>query len=214
MAILPEIAIFDYFIKCARVTETNSVTMSKVIIVTAPSGAGKTTIANALLETFPILSFSISACTRPKRPMEIDGKDYHFFTKEKFKQNIIDNAFLEWEEVYDGLFYGTLNSEIERIARENKVTLFDVDTRGAKNIKKRFGDNALSLFIKPPKPEIPILEERLRHRGDKEDSIATRIAKAEIELEAQDDFDYIIVNKNLNDAIQEATRLAETFLEN
>ncbi len=195
-------------------TKTNSVTMGKVIIVTAPSGSGKTTIAKALLETFPKLSFSISACNRPKRPGEIDGKDYHFFTTEKFKQKIIDNAFLEWEEVYGGAFYGTLNSEIERITAENKVTLFDVDTRGAKNIKTRFGNDALALFIKPPKPEIPTLEERLRNRGDKEDSIAIRIAKAQIELEAQNDFDHIIVNQNLKDAIQEAIRLVEAFLEN
>lgn len=195
-------------------TETNSFTMKKAVIVTAPSGSGKTTIARALLETFPRLSFSISACNRSKRPGEIDGKDYHFFTTEKFKQKITDNAFLEWEEVYPGAFYGTLNTEIERITKENKVTLFDVDTRGAKNIKKRFEDDALALFIKPPEPEIPILKERLRHRGDKEDSITTRIAKAEIELEAQNDFDRIIVNQNLEDAIQEAIRLVKAFLEN
>ena len=153
----------------------------KVIIVSAPSGAGKTSIVKHVLKSLPELRFSTSATTRTMREGEINGKDYHFLTVDDFKRGISHDEFLEWEEVYHNQFYGTLKSEIRRIWDEGKVVIFDVDVKGGLNIKKFFGDNALAIFVEPP--TVQELENRLRKRGtETEESLRKRVAKAEYEL--------------------------------
>jgi guanylate kinase len=183
----------------------------KCIIFSAPSGAGKTTIVRALIERIPVMEFSISACSRAPRLNEIDGKDYHFLSVEKFKNQIQANAFIEWEEVYKNHFYGTLKSEIDRIWSNDKVVIFDVDVYGGVNLKKVFGDQALSIFVMPPSKED--LEIRLRHRStETEERIQTRLAKAEEELELKEQFDVVIVNDVLEEAINQAEHLVSAFI--
>jgi len=185
---------------------------NKAIIFSAPSGAGKTTIVHHLLEVFDELAFSISACSRPRRHNERKGKDYHFLSIEDFKNKIKNNEFVEWEEVYKNNFYGTLKSEVERIWAEGKTVIFDVDVVGGLNLKKYFGDNALAIFVKPP--SIKSLEDRLRTREtETEASIARRLGKAEIELERAKEFDYILLNDDLETAFAEAERVVKEFLE-
>ena len=153
----------------------------KVIIFSAPSGAGKTTIAKEILRRIPNLEFSVSACSRPIRKGEKDGVDYYFLTIEDFKRKIDNDEFLEWQEVYPGSYYGTLKSEMQRIWNDGKNVMFDVDTFGGINIKKIYKDKALSIFIKTP--TIETLEERLKARGtETEDSLKKRMDKAKIEL--------------------------------
>ena len=183
----------------------------KCLIFSAPSGAGKTTIVRALLERFDEISFSVSAASRAPRPNEVNGVDYHFYSVEEFKQLIKKDAFVEWEEVYTDHYYGTLKSEIERIWKEGKVVIFDVDVYGGINLKKFFGDQALSIFVMPP--TIDALEQRLRSRStETEDRIQTRLRKAEEELELHKQFDKIVVNDQLDKAIVEASRLAQDFI--
>jgi guanylate kinase len=184
----------------------------KVIIFSAPSGSGKTTIVKELLNNKSLnLSFSISACTRPPRGNEVDGKDYYFLTVEEFKKKISEGEFLEWEEVYPGSFYGSLKSEVERLTKLGKNVLFDVDVRGGLNIKKYYGDNALAIFIKAP--SIEELQRRLVNRSmDSKDVIKTRIEKAKYELEFADKFDKIIINDNLSTAIKEAENAVKEFI--
>ncbi|HOK38303.1 MAG TPA: guanylate kinase [Bacteroidales bacterium] len=184
----------------------------KVIIFSAPSGSGKTTIVKELLNNKSLnLSFSISACTRPPRENEVDGKDYYFLTVEEFKKKISEGEFLEWEEVYPGSFYGSLKSEVERLTKLGKNVLFDVDVRGGLNIKKYYGDNALAIFIKAP--SIEELQRRLVNRSmDSKDVIKTRIEKAKYELEFADKFDKIIINDNLSTAIKEAENAVKEFI--
>lgn len=178
----------------------------KAIIFSAPSGAGKTTLVKHLLSQDLNLSFSISACTRPKRHNEIDGKDYYFFSKEQFKKKLKNEAFLEWEEVYDGNYYGTLKSEIDRIWNEGKNVIFDVDVVGGVALKKYFGDDALSVYVEAP--SIAELERRLHLRETETDeTIAKRMAKAEEEIQYRKDFDLVIVNDVLEEA--KATALQE-----
>lgn len=183
----------------------------KMIIVSAPSGAGKTTIVKYIIENVPQLQFSISACSREKRPNEVDGKDYYFISAEEFKKKINNDEFVEWEEVYEDKFYGTLKSELERIWSLQKYVIFDVDVKGGVNIKKMYGDNALSLFIMPP--SIEVLEERLRNRKtNSEDDIVQRVKKAEYELTFKSQFDKIIINDDLNVAQNEALNAVNDFL--
>ena len=184
----------------------------KVIIVSAPSGAGKTSIVQHLLEQVPALKFSISATTRPKRDYEIDGKDYYFLTPEQFKERLANDEFLEWQEVYADQFYGSLKSEVERIWSNGQAVIFDVDVLGGLNIKKFYGDEALSVFIEPPTMEE--LENRLKNRGTENDaSLKKRLAKAEYELSFARQFDKIVLNDDLKTAQQEMIDLVRDFLE-
>lgn len=184
----------------------------KVIIVSAPSGAGKTSIVRHLLEQVPELKFSISATTRPKRDYEIDGKDYYFLTPEQFKERLANDEFLEWQEVYTDQFYGSLKSEVERIWSNGQAVIFDVDVLGGLNIKKFYGDEALSVFIEPPTMEE--LENRLKNRGTENDaSLKKRLAKAEYELSFARQFDKIVLNDDLKTAQQEMIDLVRDFLE-
>lgn len=185
----------------------------KLIIFSAPSGSGKTTIVRHLLKTFSnLLEFSISATSRPKRGVEENGKDYYYLSVEEFKQKIDNNEFLEWEEVYAGTHYGTLKSEVTRIWEKGKHVIFDIDVEGGLNLKKQFGDIALSIFVMPP--SIKILEERLNSRNtDTPDSIARRVAKAEKELKTADLFDTFILNEVLDDALLKAEKVVTEFLQ-
>jgi len=186
--------------------------LNKIIIITAPSGSGKTTIVRHLLERYPRLSFSVSACTRLPRPGERDGKDYYFLKEEVFKQKIQENAFLEWEMVYTGKYYGTLNAELERIWKQNCFPLVDIDVKGALNIKKKFGTQALSLFIKAPSMES--LRKRLLSRGtETAESLQERLDKAREELTSEPKFDFVVINDELEPAITETINIIDHFLE-
>jgi guanylate kinase len=183
----------------------------KAIIFSAPSGSGKTTIVKHLLKTNPDLGFSISASTRDKRGRtEENGKDYYFLTPEEFKQKIDNNEFVEWEEVYEGNFYGTLKSEIDRIWNEGKNVIFDVDVKGGLNLKKYFGKDALAIFVKVP--SIEVLKERLNDRGtETPESLSRRLFKAKFEMEFSDRFDAVLVNEVLDKSLAEAQRLYDEF---
>lgn len=185
----------------------------KCIIFSAPSGAGKTTIVHALLEKDLGLAFSVSACSRDPRPNETHGKDYYFLGNEGFKEKIRSGAFIEWEEVYSNNFYGTLKSEIERIWEEGKVVLFDVDVIGGLSLKKLFKENAFAVFVQPPSYEE--LESRLRKRKtETEEKIAQRMEKARKELSFAKEFDVILVNDQLDQAILDAENMVRKFIEN
>lgn len=183
----------------------------KAIIFSAPSGSGKTTLVKYLLQNNPDLGFSISACTRDKRGRtEKDGKDYYFLTPEEFRRKIDNDEFIEWEEVYEGNFYGTLKSEIERIWKEGKNVIFDVDVKGGLSLKKYFGDKALAVFVKVPSMEV--LKERLHDRGtETPESLSRRLFKAKFEMGFQDKFDVVLVNENLEKSLAEAQRLYDGF---
>lgn len=184
--------------------------MSKLIILTAPSGAGKTTIVRYLLETMPELAFSISATTRACRPNEVEGKDYYYIGVEQFKRLIEEDAFAEWEEVYPNQYYGTLHSEMNRIWQLGKHIVFDIDVKGAANLKKAYPDQSLAIFVKPPSKEA--LFERLRKRKtENEESLRKRLAKAEEELTFENKFDYILVNDVLEVALAEALQVVRQF---
>jgi guanylate kinase len=184
---------------------------NKIIVVTAPSGSGKTTIVKNLLEKYSFLDFSVSATTREKREGEIDGKDYLFISHEDFRKKISNNAFVEWEEVYSNQFYGTLHSELERIWNSECSAVFDIDVVGAVNIKKMFGSDCLSIFIKAP--DIDTLYSRLLNRqSESPESLQKRTGKAEKELELENEFDITIVNDQLPIAIRESSYLIENFL--
>ena len=183
----------------------------KLVIFSAPSGSGKTTIVQHLLAKGFNLEFSISACNRPPRGQEQHGKDYYFLSTNEFKNKIENNEFVEWEEVYEGRFYGTLTSEVERIWTKGNIVLFDVDVVGGVNIKKKFGDQALSVFVMPP--SVDELEKRLRGRAtDSEAEINKRIAKATAEIEYARHFDHTILNDDLDTAKKEAETLLSDFL--
>ena len=185
--------------------------MSKLIIITAPSGAGKTSIVRELLKNSDQFAFSISATTRNKRPHEIDGFDYYFISHKEFKNRIKNGEFAEWEEVYENQFYGTLKSEIERIWALNKHILFDIDVKGALSIKKVYGNQALAIFIAPP--SLDVLIERLKNRKtENEKSLKKRIKRAKKELKYENKFDRIVVNDVLETAVEDTKRILETFL--
>lgn len=183
----------------------------KCIILCAPSGAGKTSITKYLLQQNIGLEFSISACNRAPRDNETNGVDYYFISTDGFKNRIENEEFVEWEEVYKDSFYGTLNTEINRIWNKGNNVIFDVDVEGGLSLTKHFGEKALTIFIKPP--SIESLEERLRSRGtEDEEIIQKRLSKAEKELEYSKWFDYIIINDNLETAQKEVLSLVTSFL--
>jgi guanylate kinase len=183
----------------------------KLVIFSAPSGAGKTTIVKHLLQQDLELEFSVSATSRQPRPGEVHGKDYYFLTVDEFRKKIESDDFLEWEEVYSGIFYGTLKSEVERIRSKGKNVIFDVDVVGGSNIKKLYGNEALAVFVKPPSVEE--LKNRLKNRStESEEKIKMRIAKAEKELEFVNKFDVIIVNDDLPKALKKAEKVVAGFL--
>ena len=183
----------------------------KAIIFSAPSGSGKTTIVRHLLEKNPDLGFSISASTRDKRGRtEAHGKDYYFLTPEEFKKKIDGNEFVEWEEVYEGNFYGTLKSEVERIWKNGKNVIFDVDVKGGINLKNYFRDRALAIFVKVP--SIEVLKERLHDRGtESEESLSRRLFKANFEMTFQDKFDKVLINEDLEHSLQQAQQMYDAF---
>lgn len=183
----------------------------KLIIISAPSGAGKTTIVGELLDQIPGMEFSVSATSREKRVTEIHGEDYYFLTPERFKKGIEQGEFLEWEEVYENQFYGTLNKEVERIWEKGNAVVFDIDVEGGLNLKKKFGSQALAVFIQPP--TMSALEERLRKRKtESEQKIKQRIDKAKIELSKADQFDHIVVNDDLKKAVDQTIELINQFI--
>lgn len=183
----------------------------KLIIVSAPSGAGKTTLVKHLLAGDLNLGFSVSATSRSQRPNEVDGKDYFFMTSDAFRERIAAGDLLEWEEVYSGSFYGTLLSEVERLRNLGKNVVFDVDVVGGMNIKKRFGDEAKSIFISPP--SIEALELRLKKRStDSPETIAKRMEKAKWEMSFSPQFDAVVVNDVLEEAKNNIYSIVEQFV--
>ena len=183
----------------------------KLIVFTAPSGSGKTTIVRHLLSTFPETSFSVSATTRQRRPHEVDGKDYYFVSVETFTHWIYIEAFAEWEEVYPNQFYGTLKAEIERLHQEGKHVIFDVDVKGAMHIKEIYPADTLTVFVKVPSMEE--LERRLVTRGtDSPENLRKRLAKAEFELTFESQFDVVLINDVLDDTLIKAEEIVRNFL--
>lgn len=185
--------------------------MGKVLIFSAPSGSGKTTIVNRLLTRYPELEFSISATSRAPRGTEQHGKEYYFLTQEEFEKAVSEDRFVEWEEVYKGTCYGTLRSEVERIWDKGHVIVFDVDVLGGINLKRIFGQEACSIFIMPPSVEE--LRHRLVNRGtDSAEVIEKRVAKAEFEITKSPEFDYIVINDNLEEAVEKTCSLLDNFI--
>ncbi len=183
----------------------------RAIIFSAPSGSGKTTIVKHLLTNNSDLDFSISACTRDKRGRsEVSGRDYYFFSPEEFKRKIDADEFVEWEEVYEGNFYGTLKSEIERVWNEGKNIIFDVDVKGGLNLKRFFGDCALAIFVKVP--SMNELKDRLQRRNtDSDDSISQRLFKADFEMKFETQFDVTLVNSDLTESLRRAQQMYDDF---
>ncbi len=184
---------------------------NKILIITAPSGAGKTSITKHLMHKFPQLAFSVSAATRRPRGNEKDGVDYHFMSEDEFKQKIQHNEFVEWEMVYEGKYYGTLKEELQRIWNENKIPVLDIDVKGAIHVQQQFPQTSLSLFIEPPSVEE--LKNRLQSRGtETEESLAARVNKASYELSFKEHFNKIIVNDDLQKACIEAEMILFGFI--
>ncbi len=185
--------------------------MEKAIIITAPSGAGKTTLVKKLLSTRTDLAFSISACTREKRENEIHARDYYFLHPEVFKRKVEEEKFLEWEEVYEDMLYGTLKSEVERVWNLGQAIIFDIDVKGAVSLKEKLGNKALSIFIKPPSQEA--LEARLKNRGtETEESFQKRLSKSIEEMAYENKMDVVIVNDDLEQAYEELEDVVQNFL--
>lgn len=184
-----------------------------MVIVCAPSGAGKTTLVRHLLGQFPELAFSVSACTRPRRPNEVEGKDYYFMSVKAFQEAIEKGNFVEWEQVYPGKYYGTLKREVDRLWAMNKAIVFDVDVMGGISLKQYFGNQALALFIEPPSLEV--LKERLQRRNtESEEALNERITKARHELTQANRFDEVVVNDDLEEAKREIAGKVNSFLKN
>lgn len=185
---------------------------NKIIIITAPSGAGKTSITKHLLRTFPQLTFSISAATRNPRSNEVNGVDYHFMSSEDFHYKIQHNEFVEWEMVYEGKYYGTLRSELEKSWSDKKVPILDIDVKGAIHVQQQFPETTLSIFIMAP--TIDHLKQRLESRGSETpESLEARINKAAYEISFNQHFTHTIVNHDLKQACHEATEVVKAFLE-
>lgn len=185
---------------------------NKLIIITAPSGSGKTSIVHYLLRKYPEqFSFSVSATTRKARENEIEGRDYYYLSEETFKQKIQNNEFIEWEMVYQGTYYGTLNAELERIWKMNKIPVLDIDVKGALHIQRHFSGLSCSIFVQPPSVEE--LKQRLESRGtETPESLNARLNKAAFELSFKDHFNFIVVNKYLELACIEADKIVSNFL--
>ena len=185
--------------------------MGKLIVISAPSGAGKTSIVHYLLKNMPELAFSVSACSREKRENETHGEDYYFLGVEGFKKKIAENSFLEWEQVYKDQYYGTLTSETERIWSAGKTVIFDVDVVGGINIKKQYPKECLSVFIMPP--SVDVLRERLNSRGsESEEILEKRLNKAEEEISRNQEFDCVILNDDFEIACNEAKQKITNFI--
>lgn len=183
----------------------------KILIITAPSGAGKTSITHHLMRTFPVLSFSVSAATRQARGNEKEGVDYYFMSVDDFKQKIQNKDFAEWEMVYEGKYYGTLKSEMKRIWGLGKVPVLDIDVKGAIHIQQQYPENTLSLFVEPP--SVDELKRRLLSRGtETEESLAARVNKASYEMSFKDHFNKVVVNDDLQRACAEAEQIVGEFL--
>lgn len=185
--------------------------MGKLVIFSAPSGSGKTTIVRELLSRFPQFEFSVSATSRAPRGAERDGIDYFFLSPEAFRQAVREDRFVEWEEVYEGTCYGTLRSEIERIWAKGNVIVFDVDVIGGLNLKRIFGNDACAIFVMPP--SIEVLRQRLVSRDtDAPEVIDRRVAKAEFELTKASEFDRVVINDDLGTAVEEVSGILRQFL--
>jgi len=189
-----------------------SSSFNKIIIITAPSGAGKTSITKHLLNTLPgRLAFSISAATRQKRDYEKDGVDYYFISEEDFREKIRNKEFAEWEMVYEGKYYGTLKSELKRIWNEGKIPLLDVDVKGALHVQRQYPEQSFSIFIQPP--SVDELKKRLMSRGSETpESIETRVSKAAYEISFKDEFNNIVVNDDLSQACRETEEIVKKFI--
>lgn len=189
----------------------STIAHGKIIIITAPSGAGKTSITRYLLQKYPKLSFSVSAATRSPRGNEQNGVDYYFMSVEDFQRHIQEEDFIEWEMVYEGKYYGTLKSELERIWQLGKVPMLDIDVKGAIHVQQQFPGNSLSIFIEPPSVEE--LKKRLQSRGtETEDTLQTRVNKASYEISFKHSFDEVILNDQLEKACDETEAVILTFL--
>lgn len=183
----------------------------KILIITAPSGAGKTSVTTHLLQRFPELAFSVSAATRSRRENETDGVDYYFLPLEEFQERIKNNEFIEWEMVYEGKYYGTLKSELHRIWKNNKVPVLDIDVKGAIHVQQKYPVNTISIFIEPP--SIDELKKRLQGRGtETKESLEARINKASYELSFKHSFTHTIVNHDLETARKDAVEIVDVFL--
>ncbi|MEO8721672.1 MAG: guanylate kinase [Ginsengibacter sp.] len=186
---------------------------NKIILITAPSGSGKTSIVKHLMKKFPSLAFSVSATTRIPRNNEIDGKDYYFISKEEFNLKIQNKEFLEWEMVYEGKYYGTLKSDISRIWKENKVPVLDIDVQGAIHVQQQYPVNTISIFVQAPSVEE--LKRRLKLRGSETDySLQARLDKSNYEMTFKDHFKNIIINENFATACEEVEKIVDDFLNN
>ena len=186
-------------------------TNHKILIITAPSGAGKTSITHYLMQSFPQLAFSVSATTRKARVTETNGADYHFISEDDFKQKIQHNEFVEWEMVYEGKYYGTLKTELQRIWDMDKIPVLDIDVKGAIHVQQQFPENSLTLFIEPP--SVDELKKRLESRGtETAETLAARINKAAYELSFKDQFDNYIINDNLAYACTAAAAITNAFI--
>lgn len=184
----------------------------KILIITAPSGAGKTSVTTHLLQKFPQLTFSVSAATRQPRDNEQNGVDYYFMSLEEFKQKIQHNEFVEWEMVYEGKYYGTLKTELQRIWNENKIPVLDIDVKGAIHVQQQFPERTLSIFIEPP--SIDELKRRLQGRGtETKESLEARINKASYEISFKHSFSHTIVNHDLDQAREQAIDIVKKFVE-
>jgi guanylate kinase len=186
---------------------------NKIILITAPSGSGKTSIVNHLMKKFSSLAFSVSATTRPPRKNEKEGVDYYFISEEKFKEKIHNKEFLEWEMVYEGKYYGTLKSEISRIWKENKVPVLDIDVQGAIHVQQQYPVNTIAIFVQAP--SIEELKNRLKNRGtETEESLQARLDKSSFEMTFKKHFENIIINKDFESACMETEEIIDIFLKN
>lgn len=195
----------------SRSKTSNDQTAGGVIILVAPSGSGKTTIARRLLQDFDRLRFSVSATTRAQRPGERNGIDYHFLDRGTFLRYIHQKKFIEWEEFYNGKYYGTLGEEVENKLKSGYYVLFDVEVKGAVNLKKHYGNRSLAIFIKPPSLEI--LKQRLINRkSDAQSSIEERLERAKMEMEFENRFDYVVVNDDLEKAYHAIKKIVNDYM--
>lgn len=189
----------------------NSDKEGKLIILVAPSGSGKTTIAHKLLDDYSKVRFSVSATTRPPRDGEVDGKDYYFLSKEEFNEKIEKHEFLEWEEFYNGSRYGTLQSEVDKLIESGYFPLLDIEVKGALNVKRQYGAKSVAIFIRPPSLEE--LKRRLVKRGSEDNaSLETRLKRAEKELTYANKFDFVVINDELETAYKQVTTIVESFI--